>query len=85
LTECDRLRRAGKGAEINDAKITLAMPSPTLAHGSGGYANGRSQRSREMFEQAGRASDFFFFFFLGPRTLVLEQGEVGDGISMAAT
>jgi tyrosyl-tRNA synthetase len=73
IDECDRLG-ALQGAEINDAKITLANAVTTLAHGADA-ARTAEATSREVFEQGGAGDDL--------PTLVLERGEVGDGISMA--
>jgi tyrosyl-tRNA synthetase len=73
IDECDRLG-ALQGAEINDAKITLANAVTTLAHGAEA-ARAAEATSREVFEQGGAGDDL--------PTLVLERGEVGDGISMA--
>ena len=71
VDECDRLGRLS-GAEINDAKITLAGEVTALLHGRAA-ADAAEATAREVFEKGGVGDDL--------PTLELTADEVGDGIS----
>jgi tyrosyl-tRNA synthetase len=69
LAECDRLGALG-GAEINEAKITLADAVTTLCHGAEAAATARAT-AREVFERGGLGDDL--------PTLTLAPSDVPDG------
>lgn len=72
VADCDRLG-ALEGAEINDAKITLANEVTALCHGRAA-AEAAAQTAREVFEKGGVGDDL--------PTLTLSAAEVSDGISI---
>jgi len=72
VDECERLGALG-GAEINDAKITLANEVTTLAHGADA-ARAAEKTAREVFEQGGLGDDL--------PTLTLSPEDIGEGISI---
>jgi len=74
VDECDRLG-ALEGAEINEAKITLANLVTTLAHGPKA-ATLAEATARDVFEKGGTGEDL--------PTLTLTRAEIGEGISSAA-
>ena len=71
LDECERLA-ALQGADINEAKITLANEVTALCHGSQA-AKDAEATARQVFEQGGVGDDL--------PTLELTADEIGDGIS----
>jgi len=73
VEECDRLG-ALEGAEINEAKVTLANLATALLHGEDA-AIAAEATAREVFERGGVGDDL--------PTLHLTVGELGDGISLA--
>ena len=73
VEECARLGALG-GSEINDAKVRLANEVTTLLHGSDAALRAEAT-AREVFERGGAGDDL--------PTLLLEPGEVADGISLA--
>ena len=73
LDECERLG-ALQGAEVNDAKITLANEVTTMAHGAQAAQNAEAT-ARDVFENGGTGDDL--------PTLVLSTEDIGDGISAA--
>jgi tyrosyl-tRNA synthetase len=73
VEECERLGALG-GSEINDAKVRLANEVTTLLHGADAAAKAEAT-AREVFEKGGAGEDL--------PTLVLEPGELTDGISLA--
>ncbi len=73
LDECARLG-ALQGSEINGAKIVLANAVTTLLHGAEAAAAAEAT-AREVFEKGGVGDDL--------PTLVLEPGDVAEGISVA--
>ena len=73
LDECARLGALG-GAEINEAKITLANEVTTLCHGAEAAAAAEAT-AREVFEQGGAGAEL--------PTLTLTAAELGDGVSLA--
>ncbi|XDA99577.1 tyrosine--tRNA ligase [Sulfitobacter sp. LCG007] len=72
VEECDRLG-ALAGAEINEAKITLANEVTTLLHGSDAAAAAEAT-AREVFEKGGIGEDL--------PTLTLSETDIGGGISI---
>ncbi|MEL6281436.1 MAG: tyrosine--tRNA ligase [Pseudomonadota bacterium] len=72
LEEIARLA-ALQGAEINDAKITLANEVTTLAHGAEAAATAAAT-ARETFEAGGAGADL--------PTVEISAGDLGDGISV---
>ncbi|WP_370401648.1 tyrosine--tRNA ligase [Sulfitobacter sp. JB4-11] len=72
VDECDRLG-ALEGAEINEAKITLANEVTTLLHGVDA-AQAAEATAREVFEKGGVGDDL--------PTLTLSAAELGDGVSI---
>lgn len=72
VAECDRLG-ALQGAEINQAKITLANQVTTLLHGPQA-AKTVEATAREVFEKGGTGDDL--------PTLALTPQDIGDGISI---
>ncbi|WP_299965594.1 tyrosine--tRNA ligase [uncultured Roseobacter sp.] len=72
VEECDRLG-ALQGAEINDAKVTLAAEVTTLLHGAEA-ATAAEATAREVFEKGGVGDDL--------PTLTLSQADLGSGISV---
>lgn len=70
--ECDRLG-ALAGAEINEAKITLANEVTTLLHGAEAAAAAEAT-AREVFEKGGMGEDL--------PTLELSPADLGDGVSV---
>ena len=72
LEECDRLG-ALEGAEVNEAKITLANEVTALCHGRAA-AEAAAATAKEVFEKGGVGDDL--------PTLTLDAGDVGDGISI---
>ncbi|MGB8623816.1 MAG: tyrosine--tRNA ligase, partial [Paracoccaceae bacterium] len=72
LEECERLG-ALEGAEINEAKITLANAVTALCHGQAA-AEAAEATAREVFEKGGTGEDL--------PTLTLTPADVGDGISV---
>ena len=72
VEECDRLG-ALEGADINDAKITLANEVTALLHGRDA-ADAAAQTAKEVFEKGGVGDDL--------PTLTLDAGDVSDGISI---
>ena len=72
VEECDRLG-ALEGADINEAKITLANEVTALLHGRNA-AGAAAQTAKEVFEKGGVGDDL--------PTLTLEAGDVADGISI---
>jgi tyrosyl-tRNA synthetase len=72
VEECDRLG-ALAGSEINEAKIRLANEATALLHGAEA-ATAAEATAREVFEKGGVGEDL--------PTLVLQPGEVADGISV---
>jgi tyrosyl-tRNA synthetase len=73
LDEIARLE-ALEGADINDAKITLANAVTALTHGETA-AKDAEQTAKQVFEQGGIGDDL--------PTLKLTQADIGDGISAA--
>ncbi len=73
LDECDRLG-ALEGAEINDAKVTLANAITTMAHGADA-ARAAADTARDVFEKGGSGDEL--------PTLTLSAADLGDGISAA--
>ena len=72
VDECDRLG-AFAGAEINDAKITLANAVTGLLHGTDAAAAAEAT-ARAVFEQGGTGDDL--------PTLHLSGAEIAEGISV---
>ena len=72
VEHCDRLGALG-GAEINEAKITLANEVTTLCHGREA-AEAAAATAREVFEKGGVGDDL--------PTLFLTADDIGDGISV---
>ena len=72
VAECDRLG-ALEGAEINEAKVTLANEVTALLHGREA-AEAAEATAREVFEKGGTGDDL--------PTLALTADELGDGISI---
>ena len=72
VDECDRLG-ALQGAEINEAKVTLANEVTALLHGREA-AQAAEATSREVFEKGGTGDDL--------PTLMLTTEELGEGISI---
>ena len=72
IAECERLG-ALEGAEINDAKITLANEVTALCHGAEA-ASAAEVTAREVFEKGGVGDDL--------PTLALTADDIGDGISI---
>lgn len=72
LEECERLG-ALEGAEINEAKATLATEVTTLLHGAAA-AQAAADTARDVFEKGGVGDDL--------PTLTLTPADVGDGISI---
>ena len=72
VEECERLG-ALEGAEINEAKITLANAVTTLCHGAQA-AQAAEATAREVFEKGGVGEDL--------PTLTLSTADLGDGISV---
>ncbi|MEJ6707524.1 MAG: tyrosine--tRNA ligase [Amylibacter sp.] len=72
LDECNRLG-ALEGSEINEAKTVLANAATTLAHGADA-AKAAEATAREVFEKGGFGDDL--------PTVILDAGDVGDGISI---
>jgi tyrosyl-tRNA synthetase len=72
VDECDRLG-ALQGAEINEAKVTLANEVTALLHGREA-AQAAEATSREVFEKGGTGDDL--------PTLTLTTEELGEGISI---
>jgi len=72
VEECDRLG-ALAGAEINEAKITLANEVTTLLHGAEAAEKAQAT-AREVFEKGGVGEDL--------PTLELTREELGDGMSV---
>ncbi|MEP3346425.1 MAG: tyrosine--tRNA ligase [Litoreibacter sp.] len=72
VDECERLG-ALEGAEINEAKITLANEVTTLLHGADA-AKAAEATAREVFEKGGTGDDL--------PTLTLTSEELGEGISI---
>lgn len=73
VDECERLGALG-GAEINQAKITLANEVTTLLHGLNA-AEAAEATAREVFEKGGVGNEL--------PMLELTSDELGDGISLA--
>ncbi|WP_114965618.1 tyrosine--tRNA ligase [Alkalilacustris brevis] len=73
LEECEHLG-ALQGANINAAKIRLANEVTALCHGDAAAAAAEAT-AREVFEKGGAGEDL--------PTLVLNAGEIGQGISLA--
>ena len=71
MEECNRLG-ALEGADINQAKITLANAVTTLCHGADA-AIAAETTAREVFEKGGIGDDL--------PTLELSNNDIGDGIS----
>lgn len=71
MDECNRLS-ALEGAEINQAKITLANAVTALCHGDDA-AKAAEATAREVFEKGGVGDDL--------PTLELSVADIGDGIS----
>ena len=71
LVECNRLG-ALEGADINQAKITLANEVTTLCHGADA-AKAAEATAHEVFEKGGVGDDL--------PTLELSNDDIGDGIS----
>lgn len=74
VDECERLG-ALQGAEINEAKVTLANLVTSLAHGPEA-ATAAEATAREVFEKGGVGDDL--------PTLTLTAEEIGEGISTSA-
>ena len=72
VAECDRLG-ALEGAEINEAKVTLANEVTALLHGREA-AEAAEATAREVFEKGGTGDDL--------PTLALTTDELGEGISI---
>ncbi|MGL4312275.1 MAG: tyrosine--tRNA ligase [Paracoccaceae bacterium] len=72
VEECDRMG-ALQGAEINQAKITLANLATTLLHGAQAAAAAEAT-AREVFEKGGIGDDL--------PTFVIGAEELGDGIGI---
>jgi tyrosyl-tRNA synthetase len=72
VDECDRLG-ALDGAEINEAKVTLANEVTALLHGREA-AEAAEATAREVFEKGGTGDDL--------PTLTLTADELGEGISI---
>lgn len=72
MDECERLGALG-GSEINEAKVILANEVTTLLHGADA-AEAAEATAREVFEKGGVGDDL--------PTLVVEPGEVAEGISI---
>ncbi|MEP0964183.1 MAG: tyrosine--tRNA ligase [Roseobacter sp.] len=72
VAECDRLG-ALAGAEINEAKITLANEVTTLLHGAEAAAAAEAT-ARDVFEKGGVGEEL--------PTLTLSREDLGDGISI---
>ncbi|MEO9653080.1 MAG: tyrosine--tRNA ligase [Roseobacter sp.] len=72
VAECDRLG-ALAGAEINEAKITLANEVTALLHGAEAAAAAETT-ARDVFEKGGVGEEL--------PTLTLSREDLGDGISI---
>ena len=72
VAECERLG-ALDGAEINEAKITLANAVTTLAHGAEAAAAAEAT-AREVFEKGGTGEEL--------PTLVLKRSDFSDEIAL---
>ncbi|MEP1614228.1 MAG: tyrosine--tRNA ligase [Roseobacter sp.] len=72
VAECDRLG-ALAGAEINEAKITLANEVTSLLHGAEAAAAAEAT-ARDVFEKGGVGEEL--------PTLTLSREDLGDGISI---
>ena len=72
VDECDRLGALG-GAEVNDAKVTLADEVTTLLHGAEAAQAARAT-AREVFEHGGVGAEL--------PTVGIGAAELGDGVSV---